>query len=219
MKNLISTREALAVAIFAFRKNGKIVKETTKDLVANKLIVWNYFCPLKTELPQARVEVTEELLEAADSVLTVITHSITMSMLTKGRIPNFVQSVHDVIKEDQMNIKNIGILIWAPKLAADLEKTESLKEISAAHELSSKFFGKEGDRIEFNFTLIEKRFVRSIDTWSAYGHNEQGHLVKFLTKHEELCTTGRIRARIRKHEVDSYHNNAKVTALNFVKAA
>ena len=76
-----------------------------------------------------------------------------------------------------------------------------------------------GDRIEFDFTLIEKRYVRPLETWSAYGHNEQGHLVKFLTKHEELCATGRIRARIRKHEVDSYHNGAKVTSLNFVKAA
>jgi hypothetical protein len=218
MKNL-NTREALAVAIFAFRKNGKIVKEATQEATSNKLMVWNYFVPLKTEKPQSRIEVTEELLDAADAVRTVIDHAVTMGMLTKGRVPHFLRSIHEILKEDTVKSKYLGVLVWAPKLAEDLQKAESLKELSAGYEHASKYIGKEGDKIEFDFTLIEKRYIRPLETWSAYGHNEQGHLVKFLTKHEELCATGRIRARIKKHEVDSYHNNAKVTALNFVKAA
>ena len=218
MKTL-NTREALAVAIFAFRKNGKVVKEATQEATSNKLIVWDYFVPLKTDLPRPQVELTEELLEAADAVRTVIDHAVTMGMLRKGRIPHFLESIHDTLKEDTVKSKHLGILVWAPKMAADLEKAQGLKELSAGFEYASKFIGKEGDRIEFDFTLIEKRYVRPLETWSAYGHNEQGHLVKFLTKHEELCATGRIRARIRKHEVDSYHNGAKVTSLNFVKAA
>jgi len=117
-----------------------------------------------------------------------------------------------------MHINNAGIIVWAPKLTVDIQRSRDIKEISAAYELSSKFVGKPGDRIEFNFTLIEKRFVRSIDTWSAYGHNEQGNLVQFLTKHEELCATGRIRARIKSHDKNRYHNNANVTVVNFVKA-
>ena len=218
MKNL-NTREALAIAIFAFRKNGKVVKEATTEATSNKLMVWDYFVPLKTEKPQPRIEVTEELLEAADAVRTVIDHAVTMSMLTKGFVVSFLGNIHEIVKEDTVKSKHLGMLVWAPKLAQDLKKAESLKELSAGYEHASKYIGKPGDRIEFDFTLIEKRFVRALDTWSAYGHNEQGHLVKFLTKHEELCATGRIRARIRKHEVDSYHNNAKVTTLNFVKAA
>ena len=215
----VNTRQALAVAIFAFQKNGKIVKEATKDATTNKLMVWDYFVPLKTNLPRARIELTEELLEAADAIRTVIDHAVTMGMLTKGYVSGFLGSIHSIIKEDTVPSKHLGILVWAPKLAQDLQKAESLKELSAGYEHASKFIGKLGDRIEFDFTLIEKRFVRQLNTWSAYGYNEQGHLVKFLTKHEELCATGRIRARIRKHETDSYHNNAKVTALNFVKAA
>ena len=218
MKNL-NTREALAVAIFAFRKNGKVVKEATAEATSNKLMVWDYFVPLKTEKPQPRIEVTEELLEAADAVRTVIDHAVTMSMLTKGFVVSFLGNIHEIVKEDTVKSKHLGMLVWAPKLAQDLQKAESLKELSAGYEHASKYIGKLGDRIEFDFTLIEKRYVRALETWSAYGHNEQGYLVKFLTKHEELCATGRIRARIRKHEVDSYHNNAKVTTLNFVKAA
>jgi hypothetical protein len=218
MKTL-NTREALAVAIFAFRKNGKVVKEATQEATSNKLIVWDYFVPLKTDLPRPQVELTEELLEAADAVRTVIDHAVTMSMLTKGFVVSFLGNIHEILKEDTVKSKYLGMLVWAPKLAQDLEKAESLKELSAGYEHASKYIGKLGDKIEFDFTLIEKRYVRPLETWSAYGHNEQGHLVKFLTKHEELCATGRIRARIRKHEVDSYHNGAKVTTLNFVKAA
>jgi hypothetical protein len=218
MKNL-NTREALAVAIFAFRKNGKVVKEATAEATSNKLMVWGYFFPLKTEKPQPRIEVTEELLEAADAVRTVIDHAVTMSMLTKGFVVSFLGNIQEIVKEDTVKSKHLGMLVWAPKLAQDLQKAESLKELSAGYEHASKYIGKLGDRIEFDFTLIEKRYVHALETWSAYGHNEQGYLVKFLTKHEELCATGRIRARIRKHEVDSYHNMAKVTALNFVKAA
>ena len=218
MKNL-NTREALAIAIFAFRKNGKVVKEATAEATSNKLMVWDYFVPLKTEKPQPRIEVTEELLEAADAVRTVIDHAVTMSMLTKGFVVSFLGNIHEIVKEDTVKSKHLGMLVWAPKLAQDLKKAEGLKELSAGYEHASKYIGKLGDKIEFNFTLIEKRFVRALDTWSAYGHNEQGYLVKFLSKNEELCATGRIRARIRKHAVDSYHNMAKVTALNFVKAA
>jgi hypothetical protein len=218
MKNLVNTREALAVAILAFRANGnKIVKETTDKQYANKSHLWSYFFPLKTTHKQLTVELTAELLESADDLKVTIEHAVTMEMLTKGYVPAFLKNIHDILKEDTMHINNAGIIVWTPKLAVDIQRSQDIKEVSAAYELSSKFVGKPGDRIEFDFALIEKRFVRSIDTWSAYGHNEQGNLIQFLTKHEALCATGRIRARIKSHDNNRYHNNAKVTVLNFVK--
>jgi len=219
MKNLVNTREALAVAILAFRANSnRVVKETTDKQYANKSYLWSYFFPLKTTHKQLTVELTDELLSAADDLKVTIEHAVTMEMLTKSYVPSFLKSINDILKEDTMHINNAGIIVWAPKLTVDIQRSRDIKEISAAYELSSKFVGKPGDRIEFNFTLIEKRFVRSIDTWSAYGHNEQGNLVQFLTKHEELCATGRIRARIKSHDKNRYHNNANVTVVNFVKA-
>ena len=217
MKHL-NTREALALAVFAFRKNGKVVKEATAEISSNKLIVWDYFVPLKTDVPRPQVELTEELLDAADAVKSQIDQAVLMGILTKGRVPSFMESVHNLLKEDTVASKHLGILVWAPKLAQDIEKSQTLRELSAGYEHASKFICKPGDKIEINFTLIEKRFVRQLDTWSAYGHNEAGNLVKFLTKQEELCASQRLKARIRKHEIDSYHNNAKVTSLNFVKA-
>jgi hypothetical protein len=219
MKNLVNTREALAVAILAFRSNGnRVVKDATDKQYANKSYLWSCFFPLKTTHKQLTVQLTDELLSAADDLKVTIEHAVTMEMLTKGYVPAFLKSIHDLLTEDTMHINNAGIIVWAPKLTVDIQRSRDIKEISAAYELSSKFVGKPGDRIEFDFTLIEKRFVRSIDTWSAYGHNEQGNLVQFLTKHEELCASGRIRARIKSHDNNRYHNMAKVTVVNFVKA-
>lgn len=218
MKNL-NTREALAIAVFAFRKNNKIVvKETTEHATTNKSIVWDYFVPPKTDLPRPGIELTEELLEAADAVKQTLDHTVTMALLTKGRVTTFLQNVHNAIKEDTVHVKYLSFIVWAPKVVEDLEKAAALKELSAGYEHASKFIGQVGDKIEINFTLIEKRFVRQLETWSAYGYNEAGNLVKFLTNHEELCASQRLKARIRKHEIDSYHSNAKVTSLNFVKA-
>jgi len=220
MKNFVDPREALAVAVLAFRVNGnRVVKDTTDTQYANKSYLQSYFFPLKTTHKQLTVEMTAGLLEAADDVKVIIDHAVTMEVLTKGYVPAFLKSIHDLLTEDAMNINHAGIMVWAPKLAQDIQRSQGIKEVSATYEHTSKFVGKVGDRIEFDFTLIEKRFVRSIDTWSAYGHNEQGNLVQFLSKHEALCASGRIRARIKSHDKNRYHNNANVTVVNFVKAA
>jgi len=220
MKNFVDPRQALAVAVLAFRANGnRVVKDTTDTQYANKSYLQSYFFPLKTTHKQLTVEMTAGLLEAADDVKLIIDHAVTMEVLTKGYVPAFLNSIHELLKEDAMNINHAGIMVWAPKLAQDIQRSQGIKEVSATYEHTSKFIGKVGDRIEFDFTLIEKRYVRQIDTWSAYGHNEQGNLVQFLSKHEALCATGRIRARIKSHDKNRYHNNANVTVVNFVKAA
>jgi hypothetical protein len=220
MKNFVNPREALAVAVLAFRANGnRVVKDTTDKQYANKSYLQSYFFPLKTSHKQLTVEMTPGLLEAADDVKVIIDHAVTMEVLTKGYVPSFLNSIHELLKEDAMNINHAGIMVWAPKLAQDIQRSQGIKEVSAAYEHTSKFVGKVGDKIEFDFTLIEKRYVRQVDTWSAYGYNEQGNLVQFLSKHEELCATGRIRARIKSHDKNRYHNNANVTVVNFVKAA
>ena len=220
MSNSVDTRQALAVAVAAFRANGnRIVKDPTQPQQhTNKMYLWSHFVPLKTNQPQMTTEITAELLTAANQVSTCIDHAITMAMLTKGRVPVFIQSVHEVIKRPQVHVRDLGVLLWAPKLVADLDHQQNLKALSAMYELSSRFVGQLNTRIETEFNLIEKRYVRSINVWSAYGFDSQGNLLKFLTKHEDLCVSGRVRARIKSHMIDAYRNMAKVTGLNFVKA-
>lgn len=221
MTNHVNTREALAVAIRAFRANGNhVVKETTEKGYANKSYIQSYFLPLKTVHKQLTINLTPDLLEAADDLKIAIDYAVTMEILTKGHAPYFLKTIHEMLKQDTTSIHEASVfIIWAPKLAWDINRNQEVRQISSAYEHTSKHFGKVSDKIEINFTLIEKRFVRSISTWSAYGYNEQGNLIQFLSKHEDLCASRRIRARIKSHDKNRYHNNANVTVVNFVKAA
>jgi hypothetical protein len=43
-------------------------------------------------------------------------------------------------------------------------------------------------------------------------------MVSFLTAHQSLAQSGRISGKVKRVEQSPYHNGAKVTQLNFVKA-
>jgi hypothetical protein len=43
-------------------------------------------------------------------------------------------------------------------------------------------------------------------------------MVNFLTAHKDLAVSGRISGKIKRTEESRFHNGAKVTQLNFVKA-
>ena len=223
--NFTNTIDALAVAIFAFETNQKkVVKEVTQwtdgkiKHYPNKHYLFGTFAKISNNpVYPAAVEITQDLVEKATALKTYVEQMVTMSMLTKGQVNPFVHKLFEMIKEDQLHFNNFGFIIWAPKVMLDGERASSIKEISAAFEHSSKYIGKVGERLSIEFTLIEKRYVRSVDTWSAYGHDDQGNLISFLTKKEELIVSGSIKGRIKAHEQSRFHNNAKITQLNHVK--
>jgi hypothetical protein len=220
--NSINTREALAVSIFAFRaNNNQVCKETsiTPKLIqySNKMYLEKYFGGKEIFPNVPLAVVSDDLLQEADRIKLSLEHYITFATLTKGCINDFVQNAYDAIKNETTNTRNFAILVWLPKLIADNECREAAREISAGLELKSKFIGKVSNRVTIKFNLIEKRFIRSINCWSAYGYTECGNLVKFLTKHEHLCVTGSIMGRIKSLDHDQFHHNARVTNLNHVK--
>ena len=140
-----------------------------------------------------------------------------MAALTKGRLNTFIEECTKLVSQETVNIKSAGTLVWIPKIIFDNELKNAAKMKSAFLEHSSKYIGQIGHRVQFHFNLIEKRFIGNINCWAAYGHTNEGNLVKFLTKHETLCQTGDIKGRIKATDRDSYHGDAQVTSLNHVK--
>ena len=225
-KNCVNTIDALAVAIFAFQQNEqKVVKEIRQwpDASIKQWPNKNYLVSTFTKVssdnfayPQP-VTITNELREQAENLKLHIEQSMTMAMLTKGQVNPFLQSIYLGILNDEVHTSTFGLLVWVPKVMLDNQRSDATREISSTYERNSKFVGKEGDRITVNFTLIEKRYIRNVDTWAAYGHDEHGNLISFLTKKEHLVASGQIKGRIKGHEESRYRNNAKITKLNHVK--
>ena len=232
MNQTVSAIDALAIAVYAFRQNNnQVIKDTQffPGVVTNETPVKNYSNksyvistliqhPKDIQQYPSGVKITEDLLQTAESIKTWFGHRNIMAMLTNGSVNEFMQKVLDTITQDQVKVRDLGILVWAPKLYHDGQAQEISRETSARYEMTSKFIGKPKDNIEIDLEVIEKRFVRHLNVWSIYGHDGIGNLVTFLTKHEKLCESQTVRARVREHKRSPHHNQAFLTILNFVKA-
>lgn len=222
MNKLVNVREALAVAIYAFRANNNMVVRDMYhndhvEMFPNKAYLIKHFIDSSSSLNISAFEITDELLAEADNVKQQLEYIVTMSVLIQGRTNPFTEDCAKLVSADSVGTKHFGTLVWIPKLVSDNQAKETAKIRSAQLEHSSKYIGKLSDRIELNFNLIEKRYINNINCWAAYGHTDEGNLVKFLTKYEELCNNGTIRGRIKEITRDTYRNNAQVTSLNHVK--
>lgn len=222
MNNQVDLRQALAVAIYAFQTNNNQVVKTihnavNPDCFVNRCYLDKYFSDKKIMEQIPDFTLSQELLEQADSMRQTIDYYVTIETLTKSYTNEFLNTIHRLVQHDQIHSKNFGILVWAPKLVHDYNERNNIREISLRLETQSKFIGKVKDSVTVDFTLIEKRWVRNCNCWAAYGHTPEGNLVKFLTKHENLCVNGMIRGKIKSIDNDTYRNMARVTTLNHVK--
>ncbi len=222
MKTYVNTQEALAAALYAFRANNNTVVRDSYDpncldKFPNKAYLVKYFSESQFCPELSAFTLTNELLAEADNLKQELEYIITMAALTKGQINSFTEDCAKLLAKETVNSRHFGTIVWIPKIVHDQRLRSDAKIKSATLEHTSKFIGRESDRVELYFNIIEKRFVRQINCWAVYGHNNDGNLVKFLTKHEDLCQSGHIKGRIKSTEKDAYHNYAQVTVLNHVK--
>lgn len=230
MNKPIDTVEALSIAVFAFEQNNKkVVKDTsiqkgTDGLEIKQFSNKSYLLSqldnkfTGTAMYPTGVNITDAHRQTAVDIKTWFGHSHLMAVLSKGQVSDFHDKLYGIVSEDTVRSRNFGLLCWAPKLHHDGLIHEQSRETSARYEMTSKPIGKIGAKIEIDLEVIEKRYVRHLNVWSVYGHNGTGNLVQFLTKHERLCVSQRITARIKDVGRSPYHNEAFVTDLNFVKA-
>lgn len=216
-ENRVNTIDALALAIHALDVNTKVVKATDgSGLIPNTVYIRDYF-GLNPGNKLPTVLISPDLREQAETIQTWFQHSITMSLLT-GSTNDFQKTIAELVAEDTVSPARFGVLIWAPKLYRDQLARDEVKETVMHIGYRSNWIGKEKHPVTVNFTLLEKRWHREFNTWTAFGHDEHKNLVRFMTKHEDRCATGQIRGRVKQHRHEFYHGGAKITVLNFVKA-
>jgi hypothetical protein len=213
----IKTVEAVAVAVIAYTKNrDRIVRDR---FVENDIT----YIPNKTYLfdhATNPVELTTEQLDNAEKLIQHLGHAVTMGELTSKPVNSFARTVHSAINKPMLDTREFGIAVWLPKVVLDIKLRESAQEETYQYISSSKHIGKPKEKIACKFSVIECRWIRKFERWAVSGHDENGNLLSFLTNHESL-TAGEfnLTGKVKSHINDSYRNNARVTQLNFVKAA
>lgn len=156
-------------------------------------------------------------VKEAEGIVQYLQQTVIMQSL-RGTPDKFLSHISEIINNKEISAKDFGIVAWAPKLADDYQKKDHVREISARYEYRSNYVGRVGDKIELAFTLIEKRYIKSMDCWAVYGVNEQDNLIFYWARTlDKVCEVGRIHGRIKNHKEDEYKNKARITVLNYVK--
>ena len=208
----IAVIDILSVACAAYRINGnQILRESKDDKIANSVLVKAHFWDNK------HLDVTDEDRAKAEEVKNYICQQVTMMMLTGTTINDFLNSVFAIVNTEKTHLRNIGVVTWAPKLCADLARTDEQKHEMTVLSYGSNYLGKDGDKIELTFTTIVERWTQAYNCYRYTGHDGQGNLVGFLSKNKLSNLTGvKIKGRIKTTEKGRF-TGGKTTYLNYVK--
>jgi hypothetical protein len=135
-----------------------------------------------------------------------------------SRDDKFLGQINNLLSQPSVTAKDFGLMAWAPKLAGDYQKKDHVRELSARFEYASRYIGQMGDKIITEFTLIDSRYIKSMDCYAVYGHDAEGNLIFYWAREQKkIVQAGQIQGRVKMHKRDGYRGNACVTTLNYVK--
>jgi hypothetical protein len=208
------TQEALSATFAVFDYCGQTINRVTEgDVRSNKSLITEYL-----EGKAVPFAVTDQHREQAAQVVTFLEQTKMVKMLVNGRVDSFMDNVLETVKKPTVMQRDLGLLAWTPKIEIGYRKKETARVESGYYELKSRHIGKVGDKVTFNFTLIEDRYVKNYNMYTVYGRDDDGNLVFYWAKdRSKIIASGTISARIKSHRKDEYRNGAYVTSLNYVK--
>ena len=221
----IATRDLVALAFAAQRQNGTLYKDDSyydKDhdavvqVTPNKVLMRDSFAIEPGSNPE--LIATEQDYEQADAAISAIQGDVIIRRLSDRRVSGFVHSLSEALSKDKLTQRDCGLVAFVPQTYASMLDRQEKQETTLMMSSTSKYLGKIGEKIQLDFTMMDSRYLQQYNCYSVNGHDEKGNLVNFLTAHQHLCKSGRISGKVKRTEESRFHNGAKVTQLNFVKA-
>ena len=203
----VDTATALAVALAVFRQRNNRVDRYTNGVNGNKEDIIDHF------VNGSNLELD---YEAAELIKKTIDHRITMNSISGKATPDFVMNVFQILENKTIPIRLVGVLAWAPKLSADILKTDEDHSELFRVGVNSRHINPIGGRITTTFNLLKVRYLSTYDSYRYTGHDGHGNLITFFSKKKiEGCVT--IYAKIKLHRKDPALNDSYITVLNYVK--
>lgn len=218
MKQQFPTLHSLALATAAYHWNkSTVVRNTMLDEHGHEVLPNRQLIADHLEGRRDILRINDHYIAQADGIIGYLQQTVIMQSL-RGTPDRFLAQVSELISNQTIVLSDVGILAWAPKLAEDYQKKDHVREVSARYEHSSRYIGRIGDKVETGFTLIDKRYIKSMDCYAVYGYDDYGNCLFYWAKTlDKVCEVGRIHGRIKAHREDEYRNRARVTTLNYVK--
>ena len=217
MKKQYPALQVLATAMVAYHYNNStiirntVVNDDGLEILPNRQLITDAL-----EGRASNLQINDHYLKEAEGIVQYLQQTVIMQSL-KGTPDRFLAQITELLTNQSVSAKDIGILAWAPKLADDYQKKDHVREISARYEHQSRYIGRVGEKIELDFTMIEKRYIQSMDCYAVYGYSQDNLVFYWAKTLDKVCEVGKISGRIKSHKEDQYRGNARVTTLNYVK--
>ena len=211
---LFPALQVLATAVAAYQyTNKRIVRvKLSNGPPPNRELITNYVLGKGAPFVVNDLHVSE-----AERLVTYLEQTVIMQSL-KSTPDRFLTQLSAILANKEISDKDFGIVAWAPHLVDQYQKKDHVREVSARYERSSRYVGTIGEKITTDFILIEKRYIKSMDCYVVYGCNANNNLIQYWARSlDKICEVGKISGRIKAHNEDEYHNNARITVLNYVK--
>ena len=207
---------ATAIAVYEY-SGSRIVRDSFTDengvkILSNRQLITDCLAGQKGPFLVNEIHVKQ-----AEGIIQYLQQTVIMQSL-QNKVDSFLSQMTELVTNLEVTNKDIGIIAWAPHVADQYQKKDHVREVSARYEHHSRYVGHVRDRITTNFTLIEKRYIKSMDCWAVYGADDAGNLLFYWARSlDKVCEVGKISGRIKDHKEDEYRSNARVTTLNYVK--
>jgi hypothetical protein len=217
----VSVKELAALSFAAQRYNGGLIKDSTRwnedtqtleNIIPNKTLIRDTVKGDPTWLV-----VTDEDRAQAEIAIDVITQDFTMQVLKGRKVSDFVQSLAALLQEDMSTGDRAGIVAFLPQMYEQLKQRQDREEKLQEFAYTSEYLGQVGAKVTAELTVLTTKYLQQYNCYSVTGHDAQGNMVNFLTGKQDCTVSGRYTGKIKRIEQSPYHNNAKVTQLNFVK--
>ncbi len=200
----------LAAAILAFEENGgQCHAWTGPGYTANKVLIREYI------FNAAYQQHLDNRINDAEEISNYLKQKILLLTLA-GKKTGFLEEVVFVLNKSHCSLNNIPTIVWAPKLYHDFKMVDEFYEKLADYK-NSQYVGSVKDKIIFTATVLHSSFIKKLEAWSVTVADGENNLYSFLTKELSKVKSGQLKARVRSHDLCKYHNNFRVTKLNYVR--
>lgn len=205
---------ATAIAAYEYNKRSIIRSPITVDgqgFLSNRQLITDY-----VQGNGGPFVVKDIHSDKAKDIVQYLEQTVIMQSL-KGTPDRFLAQINSTLANKNTNIKEFGIIAWAPHLVDQYQQKDAAREVSSRYEITSNYIGRIGEKISIDFTLIDKRYIKQMDCFVVYGVSENNLVFYWAKNLDKICEVGRIQGRVKEHKKDEYRNDARVTVLNYVK--
>jgi hypothetical protein len=154
---------------------------------------------------------------AAQEAIDFVHGAATMSVFCGKMMSDFTKKMVEKTQNETVTSLDTGFMVYFVPVYYNFKKSSERREKTVEY-INSEYFGKVGEKVEIDLTVIDSKWLDKFGMFVVFGHTADGNLVNFFTAKPACTESGKYTGKVKKHEQSQWHENAKVTVLNYVKA-